>query len=441
MHVMVLGAGVTGVTTAWYLVNAGFDVSVVDRRPDVGLETSYANGGQISISHPEPWSSPSAPLLALRWLGREDAPLRLRLGTDPTRWRWLAAFLRECLPWRHQRNAHAIAALAVHSGACLRALRDTVPLEYAQQTRGIMHLCRDAASLAHARARLPLLTAHGIRARICTVDECVAIEPALGAFADRLAGGLYAADDESGDAAMFTRALAARARDAGVRFVFDTTITRLHRDGERIAGLSVVQPLGGRGALYADAYVICLGSYGPPLLAGIGEHLPIHPVKGYSVTLPVREPARAPQLSLTDESRRIVCSRLGERLRVAGTAEICGFDTSAPANRCRPLLRWVEEVLPGAADLTAPQLWAGLRPATPSNVPVIGAGPCSNLWYNTGHGSLGWTLACGSAHALAELVCGHAPPITGFPFRGSRTDAGRNRQWRSAPPLPAACNP
>lgn len=416
---MVLGAGVTGVTTAWYLVNAGFEVSVVDRRPAAALETSFANGGQISISHPEPWSSPSAPLLALRWLGRADAPLRVRLGTDAARWRWLAAFLFECLPQRHLRNAHAIASLAVHSGACLRALREATGLEYAQQSRGILHLCRDADALAHARSRLALLSAHGIRARLCSVEECIAIEPALRPFAAHLAGGLYAPDDESGDAAMFTRALAERARAAGVRFHFDTTITRLYRCGRRIEGISVVEPVGGRGALYADAYVVCLGSFGPQLLAGIGERVPIYPVKGYSVTLPLCGPDSAPLVSLTDESRRIVCSRLGDRLRVAGTAEISGFDTGVTTDRCGALLRWVQEVFPGATDPAQAQLWAGLRPATPSNVPIIGAGPCTNLWYNTGHGSLGWTLACGSAHALAELVCGHPPPVAGFPFRGS----------------------
>lgn len=416
MHVMILGAGVTGVTTAWYLRAAGFTVSVVDRQPGAGLETSYANGGQISISHPEPWSSPAAPFIALRWLGREEAPLRISLSADPARWRWLLAFLGECLPHRHRRNAHAIAGLAVHSGHCLRALREQTGLRYDQQTRGILHLFHDHATWAGTRHKLDFLTRHGIPARLCAPDECAAIEPALSGSSVRLAGGLYAPGDESGNAMRFTCALAEQARAAGVRFYYDTSITRLQRNQGRISGVRVSNPAGQAQTLGADAYVLCLGSHGPNLVSLPGERLPIYPVKGYSVTVAVRDPARAPSMSLTDESRRIVCSRLGDTLRVAGTAEICGFDTQPHPERCEPLLNWVEAVFPGASDRANPNYWAGLRPCTPSNVPIIGRSACSNLWYNTGHGSLGWTLACGSASSLADLMCGRTPPVDGFPF-------------------------
>ena len=421
MHVMVLGAGVTGVTTAWYLRNAGYTVSVIDRQPGPALETSFANGGQISISHPEPWSSPSAPLIALRWLGREDAPLRMRLGTDPARWRWVLGFLRECLPQRHRRNANAIAGLAVHSGKCLRVLRTELGLEYDHQERGILHLFREAGEMKLAQQRLGLLSQHGIRARLCAIDECVEIEPALQRFSSQLAGGLYAPDDESGNANRFTLALASHAQAAGVEFRYDTRVNAIHRVDDRITGVEVAHPDRQTENLRADAYVVCLGSHSPTLVAPLGERLAIYPVKGYSVTVALRDPSSAPSVSLTDESRRIVCSRLGNELRVAGTAEICGYDATAHATRCTPLLKWIETVFPGAADLGHPQPWAGLRPCTPSNVPVIGRGNCVNLWYNTGHGSLGWTLACGSAQVLADLMRGTRPAVTQFPFRLGQT--------------------
>lgn len=417
MHVMVLGAGVTGVTTAWYLRNAGYSVSVIDRQPGPALETSFANGGQISISHPEPWSSPSAPLIALRWLGRDDAPLRMQLGTDPARWRWILGFLHECLPQRHRRNAEAIAALAVHSGACLRTLRTQLGLEYDQQERGILHLFRAAGELQMAQHRLGLLNRHGIHARLCDSDECVEIEPALRSFSSQLAGALYAPGDESGNANRFTVALAAQACAAGVEFHYGTHIDHITHDGNRITGLDIVHQDGSTNTLGADTYVLCLGSHSPALAASLGERLPIYPVKGYSITLPLLDPTLAPCVSLTDESRRIVCSRLGGELRVAGTAEISGYDVSTNPARCAPLLKWADAMFPGAADLANARPWAGLRPCTPSNVPIIGRSRCTNLWYNTGHGSLGWTLACGSAQALTDLMAGTRPAVDGFPFR------------------------
>lgn len=418
MHVLVLGAGVIGVTTAWYLANAGFDVSVVDRQPDAGLETSFANGGQISLGHPEPWSSPSAPVNAIRWLGRKDAPLRFHFAADPERLVWSLAFLRECLPHRFQRNMHAIASLAAHSGRCLRTLRDRTGIEYEAQQRGILHLFRTGHDFHAAREKPTFLAAHGIRAHLCTAAECVEVEPALGHLAGSLVGGLYATGDESGNALLFTRRLAALAQGIGVRFHYERTITRIVTANGAIRGICVRRPDGETVEVRADAYVVCLGSYASPLLAPLGERLPIHPVKGYSITLPLRDPNRAPRVSLTDESERIVCSRLGDQLRVAGTAEIAGFDTSIDADRCRQLLRWAQRAFPGAADPAEINAWAGLRPCTPSNVPIIGRGRHPELWFNTGHGSLGWTLACGSAQLVTTLLQGQPSSVPGFPLRG-----------------------
>jgi len=421
MHVIVLGAGITGVTTAWYLSQAGFEVSVIDRQPEAALETSFANGGQISVSHPEPWANPAAPMTVLRWLGRQDAPLRFRLRADAAQWRWVLAFLRECLPQRSRRNTDAIASLAVHSAECLRTLRAETGITYDHLERGILHLFFSHREFEHARGRVGALASHRIRVQACGPDECVRIEPALAGVRPELAGGLFAPDDESGDAHRFTQALAERARDAGVKFHYRTTIARIARLAARVDGIEVTDEAGRPGILKADAYVLCLGSYGTRLVAPLGERLPIYPVKGYSVTVPVVDPARAPCVSLTDESRRIVCSRLGERLRVAGTAELSGFDTTPDPQRCRAILDWLETRFPGAADTAQAQLWAGLRPATPGNLPLIGRSRLPNLWYNTGHGTLGWTLACGSADSLAELMSGRRPKVETFPFLGGDT--------------------
>lgn len=418
MHVMVLGAGITGVTTAWYLKQAGFEVSVIDRQPQAGQETSFANGGQISVSHPEPWANPAAPFLALRWLGRDDAPLRFSPQASLDQWRWALSFLHECLPWRTQRNTEAIAALAIHSQRELHRVRAAAGIgnDYDAREQGILHLFFSARDFAHAPARAEHLMRLGIDVRVCSAAECLAIEPALAALAPTLAGGLHAPGDENGDAMRFTSALAKVLARDGVQFHYQTTIERLTHTGGLIDGVEVRDSEGRAGTLTANAYVVCMGSFSPLIVHSLGEHLPIYPVKGYSITAPVADPARAPQVSLTDESRRIVCSRLGDRLRIAGTAELNGFDLTIDPARGRAILDWARTRLPGAIDPAQAKLWTGLRPATPSNLPIIGKGRGVNLWYNTGHGTLGWTLACGSAEILAGLMHGRAPTVP-FPVR------------------------
>lgn len=416
MYVMVLGAGVSGVATAWYLANAGFRVSVIDRQADAGLETSYANGGQISVSHPEPWSSPTAPWNVLRWLGRKDAPLRVRWRLDASQWRWSLAFLRECLPYRYRRNLDAIAPLANYSLACLQQLRRQCDLSYQQQTRGTLHLFYERREWLAATAKREQLERYGIQGELCSAKECVRIDPALQHAAAFLQGGFYAPGDESGNAREFTQALARQSAQRGVEFAYRTDIQELlARDGA-ICGIMVKRADGSVETLEADAYVLCLGSYSAPMMAPLHSYLPIYPLKGYSVTIPVVAARRAPTVALTDEARRVVCSRLGTQLRVAGTAELAGYDTSVDDQRCALLLRWADEMFPGALDIGGAQSWAGLRPSTPGNVPLIGQGPYRKLWYNTGHGSLGWTLACGSASCLSQLMSGRTPAVETFPF-------------------------
>jgi D-amino-acid dehydrogenase len=417
MYVMVLGAGITGITTAWFLRRAGFKVSVVDRQDAAGQETSFANGGQISVSHPEPWANPSAPLTALRWLGRVGAPLRFRLRANPEQWLWASAFLRECLPWRSRRNTAAIAALAVHSLAELHRLRADagIATAYDMRTRGILHLFFEAQPFEHARARVAELGRFGIALRACTPDQCVEVEPALAALAPRLAGGLYAPNDESGDAMRFCQALSRVLADDGVRFHYGASIKRLNSAGGHITGIEVRHSSGQSETLTADAYVVCLGSFGRQLLRPLGEKLPIFPLKGYSITAPVADLRCAPEVSLTDESRRIVCSRLGERLRIAGTAELNDYSLEIDPARIEAMLAWAAAHLPGAIDRAHVTPWAGLRPTTPGGVPLIGRARHDNLWLNTGHGPLGWTLSCGSASVLTALMRGEKPGMA-FPF-------------------------
>ncbi|MCB1958110.1 MAG: D-amino acid dehydrogenase [Rhodocyclaceae bacterium] len=414
-RVLVLGAGLAGVTTAWYLAQAGSEVTVVDRQAGAGLETSFANGGQISVSHPEPWANPAAPMTVLKWLGREDAPLLVRPRLDPDLWRWALAFAVECLPHRAERNTRAIASLARHSRLCLRALRESLDLQYDQRTDGILHLLRTPQEWAEAGRRQAALGWLGITTERLDRAGSVEREPALADDPDPLEGALLAADDESGDAHKFVQALADRARQGGASFRFGREVLSLERSGQRVTGALVRSADGALERLAADAVVLCLGSFSPRL-APAGERLGIYPVKGYSVTVPIIDPARAPRCSLTEESRRIVCSRLGEQMRVAGTAELNGFDLSPNPLRSSSLLDWLDRHFPGVCDRQAATHWCGLRPATPSNIPHIGASRSAGLWLNTGHGTLGWTLACGSAESLVRLMSGGMPEVN-FPFR------------------------
>jgi len=421
MHVLVLGAGLAGVTSAWYLKKSGFDVTVVDRQGAPAMETSFANGGQISVSHPEPWANPGAPLTVLRWLGRDDAPLKFSPRADWRQWRWAASFLHECLPWRTARNTRAIAALARYSRQCLNELRDETGLHYTHSERGILHVFFEEHEIRQMPARVRSLLAHQIAARTCDAGECLAIEPALAHMEHPPLGGIYAPDDESGDAHDFIRALAQRLQDDGVHFIFNTRVEGFDHTGGLVEGVRITREDGSHDRLEASSYVLCMGSYSPLLVAPLGERLPIYPVKGYSISVPVTDPARAPTVSLTDEARRIVCSRLGDTLRVAGTAELNGYDLSLDERRVGALKAWVARSFPEATDLSNAIPWCGLRPTTPSNRPLIGKSGLLNLYYNTGHGTLGWTMACGASAALADLMSGQHP-TPDFPFLGSRFD-------------------
>ena len=411
MKVIVLGAGVIGVTSAWFLSKAGHEVTVVERQFAAGLETSFANGGQISASHAEPWANPAAPRLILKWLGREDAPLLFRLRADSAQWRWGVRFLLECLPARARRNIKGILRLALHSRTQLKALRAETGIQYDWSERGILHFYTDRAQFNAALAFAKQVSELGCERVSKTPQEVIAIEPALASALPQIVGGDYAPGDEAGDAQLFTQRLAALCEARGVNFSYGATIEQLLHGGGRVTGVSIRSAVGSVRTITADAYVVALGSYSPLLLRPLGMTLLIYPVKGYSVTIPITGPGIAPNVSLTDDEHKLVFTRLGERLRVAGTAELIGYDTSVNPVRCDAILRRTAELFPQAGDFGGALRWAGLRPATPSNLPYISRTQYRNLFLNTGHGTLGWTMACGSGHVLADLVSGRESEI------------------------------
>jgi D-amino-acid dehydrogenase len=407
MKIAVLGAGVVGVTSAWFLARAGHEVTVVERREAAGMETSFANGGQISASHAEPWANPGTPKQVLKWLGREDSPMLFRLRADPHQWAWGIAFLRECLPARSRANAAQIAAINRYSLGQLRALRAETGVKYEQQTRGILRLYQDRGALAEAVAAAAVERSHGIDLRELSATECVQLEPALSESAAPIAGGVWAESDESGDAHAFTQQLAQLCAGRGVQFRYGCRIGRMETGGGRALRVHLDQGE----TIAADAYLVALGSYSPLLLRPLGISIPVYPLKGYSITLALGPGDVAPQVSLSDGAYKLVMSRLGNRLRVAGTAELTGYDTAINAVRCKAIVRRTFELFPRAGRPQEAQFWAGLRPATPGGVPCIGRTRYANLYINTGHGTLGWTMACGSAAAIADIVSGRKPEL------------------------------
>ncbi|MCZ8110883.1 MAG: D-amino acid dehydrogenase [Betaproteobacteria bacterium] len=417
MNVIILGAGLLGVTSAYYLRQLGHDVTVVDRQATPAAETSFANGGQISVSHAEPWANPGAPLKLLQWLGREDAPLLFRLRADMRQWLWGLQFLRECTPGRTRHNIEQIVRLGTYSRSMLQALRAERGLAYDQRTQGILHFYTNPKEFAAAGAPAAQMRELGCDRRVISADEAVALEPALRHIRPQLAGATYTAEDESGDANRFARELVQRCIEDGVVFRMSHTVTSLRTAGGAIDHVEATDSEGRFQRLRADAYVLAMGSLSPMLAAPLGIKLPIYPAKGYSVTMPVKDEALAHQVSLTDDEYKLVFSRLGNRLRIAGTAELNGYDRDLNRVRCEAIVKRVEQLFPGAGDTEQAQFWTGLRPATPSNVPIIGRSKLPNLFLNTGHGTLGWTHACGSGKSIARIVSGLVPEVD-FAFTG-----------------------
>jgi D-amino-acid dehydrogenase len=416
MRIVVLGGGVIGTASAWFLNRDGHEVTLVERQSGVALATSFANGGQISVSHSEPWANPSAPAKVLRWLGREDAPLLFRLRPELHQWLWGLAFLRECLPARTLRNIRACVRLATYGRAQLQTLVESLAIDYDRVARGILHFYTSEREFEASLKPAALMRELGCNRRSISAAEAIAIEPALRAIGDRIAGADYCAEDESGDVFKFASNLAARAQAAGVRLLLGTEATRVVLGAGRVSAVEALGPDGWHAQLPADAVVVALGVESRALLRPLGVRLPLCPAKGYSVTYEILDAERAPKVSLTDDEHKLVISRLGNRLRVAGTAEFAGMDRSLNAVRCEMLARRTRELFPGACNFDRPRFWAGLRPVTPSNVPLIGRTAFPNLFINTGHGTLGWTMGVGSGKMIADIVAGRPPEVEAPPL-------------------------
>jgi D-amino-acid dehydrogenase len=421
MQVLVLGSGLLGVSSAYYLSQLGHEVTVLDRQANPAAETSFANGGQISVSHAEPWANPSAPLKVLQWLGKEDAPLLFRLRADMRQWLWGLQFMRECTPARTRHNIKQIVKLGTYSRAMLSELRKATGLSYDQRTQGILHFYTSQKEFDGALGPSEQMRELGCERHVISADEALKLEPALRHIRPQLAGATYTAEDESGDANRFARELVKLCQASGVKFLMSHTITALREAAGKIDHVEATDSEGRFQRIRADAYVLSMGSMSPIYAEPLGIRLPIYPAKGYSVTMPVKDASMAHQVSLTDDEFKLVFSRLtgptGDRLRIAGTAELNGYDRDLNRVRCEAIVRRVEQLFPGAGDATQASFWTGLRPATPSNVPIIGTSKIKNLFLNTGHGTLGWTHACGSGKSIARIVSGLAPEVD-FAFTG-----------------------
>jgi len=411
LNVLVLGAGVIGATTACLLARDGHAVTVVDRQPGPGLEASFANGGQIAASHSEPWAGPDTPRQLLKWLGRSDAPLQFRwLRPDPALWSWGLRFMLNCRSGARSRNLERAMRLALYSRERLRAIRDAMAPDYDARTEGIIHIHRDPAGFERARAIADLMTAAGLERRPISVDEAVALEPALAHAAPSLAGAFFSPGDENGDAHKFTCAMVAEAERRGARFHYGVTVHGLYRTLRPRRGLAGATT--SAGPMMADAVVLALGSHAPHITRTIGLSLPIYPAKGYSITLDARGASGAPSVSITDDEVRMVYSRLGDRLRCAGTAALEGWNTTLNPARVALTMRNARALFPEGGNYDDPNPWCGLRPTTPDSVPLLGPVPgLENLFLNTGHGTMGWAMAAGSAQITADLISGRAPAI------------------------------
>ncbi|MGD9536478.1 MAG: D-amino acid dehydrogenase [Alphaproteobacteria bacterium] len=411
MKVLVLGAGVVGATAAYYLNRAGHEVTVIDRQGAAGMETSFANGGHVAAFTSHPWASPSVPRMLIKWFGREDAPYLMRLRPDLRQWFWGIRFLRNCTTARHNRTARHMLRLSTYSYEALKAVREAEGIAYDQRAKGVLHLFRTQRALDEAAHAEALIDDPRARGEVMDVARAVALEPALEQSRQLYAGAVYSAATETGDAHKFTQAIAAAAAKHGADFRYGVTVRVLVREGSRITAVET-----DKGRFSADAVVLSLGAEGALLLRKVGVDVPIYPVKGYSVTLPTAGYNGTPSLGIHDEERRIVTSTYDGRFRAAGTAELVGYDRTITRSRADTVLSAIMEMFPNGGDAARAERWTGLRPMTPDCAPLLGRTKLDNLYLDTGHGSLGWTLACGSGRVIADLVSGKRPEIdlTGF---------------------------
>lgn len=415
MKIAVLGSGVIGLTSAWWLAQEGHEVVVVDRMSGPAQDTTRASGGLLSASYSEPWATPRAPWQLLRGLFKDETPLLFRPSWDRKQWAWSLAFLRECAPSRFEANLRAMVRLAEYSLSTLNQLRQQLAFDYDYTESGVLSFYRDERSFDESQDRADRLRDLGVDRRILSPEEVVSLEPTLASVQDQIVGGDYCSDDESGDAYGFSKQLAQHAQKKGVQFLFNHDIVRLLYDEGKITAAEVIDDQGCYQQLQADLFVVSMGAYSSFLLEPLGVPCRVYPAKGYSASFTILDSDATPQASLTDMEHRLVYSRMGNQLRVAGLAELSGYNKALSTKRCNMMVKQTKALFPNGLDFDNVQFWSGLRPATPSNTPLIGRTHIKNLYLNTGHGTLGWTMAAGSGRALADLIANRQPEPE-FPF-------------------------
>ncbi|URQ59343.1 D-amino acid dehydrogenase [Pantoea alhagi] len=405
MRVVILGSGVVGVASAWYLAQAGHDVTVIDRQPGPAQETSAANAGQISPGYAAPWAAPGVPLKAIKWMFQRHAPLAIRLDGSRFQLQWMWQMLRNCDMRHYQENKSRMVRIAEYSRDCMKALREQTGINYEGRQGGTLQLFRTAQQYESASKDIAVLKEAGVPYELLEAHQLARVEPALASTHHKLTGGLRLPNDETGDCQLFTQRLAQMAAEAGVTFRFNTPVDGLLREDNRIVGVKC-----GAEIVTADSYVVAFGSWSTALLADIVS-IPVYPLKGYSLTIPIRDEAGAPVSTVLDETYKVAITRFDQRIRVGGMAEIVGFNTQLLPARRETLEMVVRDLYPNGGNIEQASFWSGLRPMTPDGTPIVGPTPLKNLYLNTGHGTLGWTMACGSGQLLSDIISGKKPAI------------------------------
>ncbi|MBZ8139204.1 D-amino acid dehydrogenase small subunit [Rubrivivax gelatinosus] len=415
MKVLVLGSGVIGTSVAYYLARSGHEVEVVERQSGPALETSFGNAGEISPGYSSPWAGPGVPVKAIKWLLMTHSPLVVSALLDPKMWRWGLSMLANCNARAYALNKSRMVPIAEYSRDCLKALRAETGIEYDDRAQGTLQLFRTQKQLDGIGGDIEVLRQYGVPFEVLDREGFVQVEPALALTKDKFVGALRLPNDETGDCFKFTNRLAEMARALGVRFRFDTTVTGVEVAGGRVSAVRTTA-----GTLTADRVVVALGSFSPQWMKPLGLKLPVYPVKGYSITVPITDPAFAPESTIMDETHKVAVTRLGERIRVGGTAELGGFDLTLHDGRRRTLKHVVTDLFPRGGDVTRAEFWCGLRPMTPDGTPIVGETPVRDLLLATGHGTLGWTMAAGTGRVIADIVSGRQPEIDVAPLNVAR---------------------
>lgn len=407
MKVVILGAGVIGTASAYYLAKAGHEVTVLERQPASGLETSFANAGEVSPGYSAPWAGPGIPMKAIKWLMMRHSPLAIHPSFDPQMWRWVTQMLMNCTTKRYEINKGRMLRMAEYSRDVLQQLRSDTGISYDERTQGTLQLFRNQQQLDASATDIAILKRYDVPYESLDKAACIKVEPALAQVQQKFIGALRLPGDETGDCFKFTQNLAKLAEGLGVKFKYGVSIERLVTEGDTMKAVMTSE-----GMVTADSFVLALGSYSPILLRDLGVKIPVYPIKGYSITVPITDAASAPESTIMDETYKVAITRLGDRIRVGGTAEIAGYNLELRAARRATLVHSVTDLFPNGGDVTRAEFWTGLRPMTPDGTPIVGPTPFRNLFLNTGHGTLGWTMACGSGRFIADVVSGKRPEIS-----------------------------